>query len=215
VYTGRGFERLVNFSDAVVAIAVTLLVLPLVELPRELTAGQDVGDLWTEHVADFTAFFISFVVIWSLWLGHHGTMEYFRAYDHWLIRWHMLWLLTIVVLPFSTELISITANESGAVPLYIGTLLLSSVSLLGMALHGRRRTELLHAGSAEVAAWLGRSVSFYNTAVMVLAFGLSLVAPAVGLWSLLLLLLDNVVEGLVARMRRRRPSESATEPPGR
>jgi hypothetical protein len=37
----------------------------------------------------------------------------------------------------------------------------------------------------------------------------------VGLWSLLLLLLDNVVEGLVARMRRRRPSESATEPPGR
>ena len=33
--TGRGFERLVNFTDAVIAIAVTLLVLPLVEIPGE------------------------------------------------------------------------------------------------------------------------------------------------------------------------------------
>jgi uncharacterized membrane protein len=215
VHTGRGFERLVNFSDAVVAIAATLLVLPLVELPGELAAGQDVGELWTEHSADFAAFLISFVVIWSLWMVHHGTMEYFRAYDDWLIRWHMLWLLTIVVLPFSTELISTTADESGAVPLYIGTLLLSSVSLLGMALHGRRRTELLHTNSAEVAGWLGRSVSFYNAGVMVLAFGLSFVAPVVGLWSLLLLVLDNVVDGLVARVRRRRSGGPATEPPGR
>ena len=38
--TERGFDRLVNFSDAVVAIAATLLVLPLVDLGSEATSGK-------------------------------------------------------------------------------------------------------------------------------------------------------------------------------
>lgn len=45
--TERGFERLITFADAVVAIALTLLVLPLVELPGELAEGQGLGAVFT------------------------------------------------------------------------------------------------------------------------------------------------------------------------
>ncbi len=40
--TERGFDRMVNFCDAVVAIAITLLVLPLVDIPSELIEGQPI-----------------------------------------------------------------------------------------------------------------------------------------------------------------------------
>ena len=43
--SGRGFERLITFADAVVAIALTLLVLPLVEIPAELGADSGLGDV--------------------------------------------------------------------------------------------------------------------------------------------------------------------------
>ncbi len=49
VRTGRGFERLITFADAVVAIALTLLVLPLVEITAQLHEGESVGRVLADH----------------------------------------------------------------------------------------------------------------------------------------------------------------------
>jgi uncharacterized membrane protein len=81
VRTDRGFERLITFADAVVAIALTLLVLPLSELATELDRDTTIGQMFSEHRDDFGSFVLSFVVIWVLWTAHHRTMEYFDAYD--------------------------------------------------------------------------------------------------------------------------------------
>ena len=104
--TARGFERLVNFSDAVIAIAVTLLVLPLVEIPAELTADESFVDVLSDHRAELGAFLLSFLVIWTFWDAHHQIMEHFRGYDHAMMRLHMVFLFTLIPLPFSTQLIS-------------------------------------------------------------------------------------------------------------
>jgi uncharacterized membrane protein len=67
----RGFERLVAFVDAMVAIAITLLVLPLVELTSEVDDYASVGALLRENQSQVWAFLLSFAVIARLWFVQH------------------------------------------------------------------------------------------------------------------------------------------------
>ncbi len=202
--TGRGFERLVNFSDAVVAIAMTLLVLPLVDITSQLARSVSLGELFQEHNSDLLSFLISFLVIWTLWSVHHRTMENFGGYDDVLLRLHMLWLFTIVSLPFTTQLLNSMESGRGAVPLYIGNLVLSTLALMGISSHGKRTAELLHTDSAEVLAWQAERISVVTLAILLLTLVLSLVFPPIGTFPLLLLILDRPIETLIAKLRGRR-----------
>lgn len=203
VRTGRGFERLITFADAVVAIALTLLVLPLADITAEVREGESVGQLLSDHRGEVSAFVISFLVIWVLWTGHHRTMEYFDAYDHAIIRLTMLWLFTIVVLPFTTQLVNSEAYRHGAVPLYIGVLLVSALCLLGMSWWGRRHRELLLADRPEVDSWVNEPRSLTTVGILLVAFVLSIAVPSVGTWPLLALLFTDAIDRAVLRLRGR------------
>src|ERR1700754_850335 len=102
----RDFERFLTFVDAVVAIAITLLVLPLVDVAGEGTSHSDVGAVLSEHSDQFLAFGISFLVISRLWVAQHRVLRPVIAESHWVSVLLMLWLATIVVLPFTTALIA-------------------------------------------------------------------------------------------------------------
>ena len=69
----RGLERLVLFSDAVVAIALTLLILPLTDV--EIEAGQTLVEVLRNYSGKLLAFGISFAVIARYWLGHHSIFK--------------------------------------------------------------------------------------------------------------------------------------------
>lgn len=118
-----------TFADAVVAIALTLLVLPLVEIASDLPEGAGLGEVFSDHGAEVGGFVLSFVVIWVLWSAHHRTMEHFAAYDGVILRLTLLFIFSIVVLPFTTQLLTGDLYVRGAVPLYDGVLLLSALSL--------------------------------------------------------------------------------------
>ena len=201
--TGRGFERLITFADAVVAIALTLLVLPLVDIALAVPDGDSVGQVLGDHRGEISAFVISFVVIWVLWTSHHRTMEYFDGYDTVIMRLTLLWLFTIVVLPFTTQLVNSEAYRHGAVPLYIGVLLVSSVSLLGMSWRGRRHRELLLADRPEVDDWINEPRSVTTVGILLVAFVLSIAVPSVGTWPLLALLFTDSIDRPVLRLRER------------
>ncbi len=68
--TPRGFSRMVNFCDAVVAIAITLLILPLVDTASSI-GTMSVGDLFTENAYRLFVFVLSFAVIGNVWFIHH------------------------------------------------------------------------------------------------------------------------------------------------
>ncbi|MEK8227283.1 TMEM175 family protein [Oerskovia sp. M15] len=78
--TPRGLDRLVNFTDAAVAIAITLLVLPLVDLVADGEA-HSVRALVQGESGTFLAFAISFVVIARFWTAHHRVFEHLRDYS--------------------------------------------------------------------------------------------------------------------------------------
>jgi uncharacterized membrane protein len=94
-------ERLTFFSDAVVAIAMTLLALEL-PVPEGLTNHEALHSL-REHAMEYWAFFISFAVVAVHWSGHHRLFGHLTGLGGRLLRWNLLWLLTIVLMPFATR----------------------------------------------------------------------------------------------------------------
>jgi uncharacterized membrane protein len=204
-----------TFADAVVAIALTLLVLPLVEIASDLPEeGARLGDVLFEHRGEISSFLLSFVVIWVFWSSHHRTMENFADYDGVIFRLTLLFIFSIVVLPFTTQLLSSDLYDHGAVPLYDGTLFLAAVSLAVTSWWGRRHPGLLHADRPEVREWAGEATSPFTAAILLIALVLSTVAPAVGSWPLLALVLDDRLERLWTRLRRRRQAAAGPEPAG-
>ena len=102
-----GTERVVTFSDAVVAIAITLLALGLT-VPggrKGMTNGQLLHQLHDGWPADL-AFLISFAVIGNHWAAHRRVFRYACRMNGLVSRLNMLWLLMLVVTPFATNLLS-------------------------------------------------------------------------------------------------------------
>lgn len=103
-------ERLMFFSDAVIAIALTLLALELpvpggIENADDVTLSEMVRDA-TEHFDDYLAFIISYLVIASHWRLHHRVFRYVREATTRIIQLNILWLLFIVITPFTTRMLS-------------------------------------------------------------------------------------------------------------
>jgi uncharacterized membrane protein len=118
-------ERLVFFSDAVMAIALTLLALDLpvpggIENVGSVSISGMIIDA-RRHVDDYFAFLISFVVISAHWRIHHRVFRYVREATKPIIRLNVYWLLLIVITPFTTETLSVGQQNLFRFGLYAGT----------------------------------------------------------------------------------------------
>lgn len=111
-----GVERINGFSDAVFAVAITLLILTIVvpEVSAIDQLPQELRDMWPK----FMGFLISFVIIGAFWMNHHGIFAYLRRSTAGLLRLNLLLLMFIVILPFSTDLMSEYGDSVTAVAFY-------------------------------------------------------------------------------------------------
>jgi uncharacterized membrane protein len=103
-YERRSLERLVFFSDAVVAIAITLLA---IDLP--VPTGATVADFWSsvrDHDGVYVSFLVSFITIAAAWSHHHDVFKYAKRSDARLRNVNMIWLLMIILIPFATKLLT-------------------------------------------------------------------------------------------------------------
>ncbi|MFT4199305.1 TMEM175 family protein [Gordonia sp. (in: high G+C Gram-positive bacteria)] len=199
--TEDGLRRLVAFSDAVVAFAMTLLVLPLSDAASTLKADKTFLQTMDDHSAELLGFIISFAVIWLLWRNHHSIMENFRSYNPLMFNLHFVWLLSIVLVPLATALIS---NErlQWADTAYILVLALAIGSLVAIARAGLRHPELVVDDDVvrhNLAGWAG----FGTLIALGVALVLTLLWPSLGSLPLLVLLIPGPIAGLVSRVRAR------------
>lgn len=98
-------ERLVFFSDAVVAIAITLLAF---DLPLPHPAGGSASAMLHAlggKLSAYLLFLISFVVIGAHWRSHHRLFRNVARLDGYVTALDMLWLLMIIITPFATRLL--------------------------------------------------------------------------------------------------------------
>ena len=128
-------ERLIFFSDAVFAIAITLLALEI-RLPEGAGA---LGDQILALAPNILAFILSFLVIGSYWVAHHRICQYLARYDTGLLWHNLLFLMGIALMPFTSGLIARHGDTTTAVAFYAATLTLAGAFLSAFWLHATRR----------------------------------------------------------------------------
>jgi uncharacterized membrane protein len=124
-----------SFSDGVIAVAITLLVLDLV-VPKHATHLADaLGHRWPGYVA----YAISFITIGIIWINHHVMIGRLREADRLILMLNLFLLMTIGVLPFATDLMASYLKEGRgqhlAAAIYGGAFLVMSIAFATLQAH--------------------------------------------------------------------------------
>jgi uncharacterized membrane protein len=189
---------MVFFGDAAVAIAITLLVLPLTEaVPEAIVTEHSSLDVIVHLQGQIYTFLLSFAVIARFWAAHHRLFEQVTTYDTTLLSWHLAWVFTIVVLPFPTAMTAGFGDDPFAPLLYIGTVLAASACLTTLVLVVHRNPELRDDDLSERQIF--NSVA--TTASLVVAFGIAFI-PGVRYFALLMLFVPPLIDRFRYRATR-------------
>ncbi len=124
-----GFERLVFFSDAVLAIAITLMALEirLPELEPEVAAEQ-IGMALQALLPHIGVYVLSFIVIGVYWIVHHRLFRQIRRYDVRLMWFNLVFLMTVAFVPVATNALGSYPNLSQTTAFYA-----ISIALVGLS----------------------------------------------------------------------------------
>jgi len=179
-------DRVITFSDGVIAVAITLLVLDL-KLPEGVTDAQLPGVL-SNSLHSFGVYVLSFVVIGLLWMGHHEQFSHIRRVDILLIWLNLLYLMTIGLIPFLTSLLS---DHASALPtiLYAGVLVTASFLSAAIWWHAKRDPELIAPDLPESVRREGLLAPLLTGCVFALSIGIAAIwgaTPAQWSWMLLI-----------------------------
>ena len=204
---GRDTGRIEYFTDAVIAIAMTLLVLDikLPDLGPGETVFQALGRTWEQ----FFAYALSFVIIALNWVFHHRRFRAIVGYDTTLIWINLAFLLFIAVVPFPTSLLAEVGPSAEIITLYVGTL--AAIGILGATCWWYAHRAGLLSPTIDRGLYtyiLGSNL--IAPAVFVLAIPFAFLLQALGLdtaWALWFLLLNWVASRIWDRLRGRRVVE--------
>lgn len=130
------FNRVLSFTDAVFAIALTLLVVA-VAVPVLLDYGdpnlpQTMVDALSDMAPEFVSFFIAFILIGRYWMAHHRFSSLLRALDTSFIGITLIYLAFVAFLPFPTALVG--KYEENPISVLLLALCLSAISSLEVVL---------------------------------------------------------------------------------
>jgi uncharacterized membrane protein len=106
------FDRILFFSDAVFAIAITLLI---VDLPGHLGQASthfNAAHSLREAEPGIRGFWIGFAVIGLFWMGHHSLFRFVTGFDRRLMLMNLLFVGLIAFLPYPTALLSASGNAT-------------------------------------------------------------------------------------------------------
>ena len=133
----RDLGRIAAFTDGVMAVAITLLVLN-VKVPR-LTAGEELGHALVDLLPSLGAYALAFALVGRFWVIHHNLFETLRGFDRTLMALNLLFLALIVLMPFSAQLYDVYTTRPAAAAVLGGTLGLAALVNGAMTAHVLRR----------------------------------------------------------------------------
>jgi uncharacterized membrane protein len=194
-------ERAKTFVDAVVAIAMTLLILPLLESVADLARHDgELADTWLhEHYSQIISFLLSFAIIAMFWIGHHRMFARVERVSVPLLWLLVVWMATIVWLPVPTAM----SGQLDASPLlyllYIGSMIATAAVNLLVRLMLRANPSLHDIPPA------GMKRGLMVEAILIVLFSGALALAEftpLGYWSMFLLVLTAPAQAIMTRVLR-------------
>jgi uncharacterized membrane protein len=186
------FARIVNLSDAVFAIAMTLLILGL-DVPEVGAA-----DLRTELVRvlpKFFAFLLAFGLVANIWWQHHKLFSRLAFVDRGLVGINLTLLCAVAVVPFPTGLLGIYPMSREAVLLFIGIFGVLLALFLLAAWRAQRVGAWIRPLSDTLFRWVAGGWAI-SLGMAIVAVGVTFVSPTAGL---AVLVLGNLPERYLSR----------------
>ena len=195
-------DRFTAFTDAVLAIVITLLVLEL-SVPA---VEEDLLPALAAEAHEFLGYVISFVFVGAIWVAHAGMTKLMRDADLIAYGINLLMLLFVGVLPFSTSLM-VTHLQGGpdtsaAVIIYGVNLLLASSTLSGLMFYIASERSLVHDHVADETLQAKVRQRWVAIVLNIVAIAIALVLPLVAVGLYLVTTLVGLALPLV-RVRRR------------
>ncbi len=161
-------ERLVFFSDALFAIAITLLIMDIKTPFQEHFSNQDLLKALRNILPELFGFVISFFVIAAFWVHHRTVFSYVAKFDPKLMWINIFFLFFIVLLPFSTDVFAIYGHLEVATSLYTLNILCAGImnflcmryvvkSKQGISkgLGNKKDIRLIYATILAIPSWMG------------------------------------------------------------
>ena len=196
----RALDRVIFFSDAIFAIAMTLLVLqlriPVVPHGDERLLWQRLGD----QLGSFWSFALSFFAIGLLWMAHQRKFRLIRRYDDRLLWLNLVFLFCIAFLPFPTAVLGRNGGEASTV-LYASSMAATGIAswLITFYAYGRHRLIDPDVDPALVAHWSRRAAAL--PLVFLASIPVAFASPSAAKYMWLLVFIAAVV---LERIQRRR-----------
>ncbi|HEU4494138.1 MAG TPA: TMEM175 family protein [Rubrobacteraceae bacterium] len=196
---GKDRDRIVNLSDGVFAIAITLLVLDIrvPEIPDAMVASElpaALLSLWPKYLG----YVLSFVVISTFWVVHHSIFRPIREYDRGLIYLNLVFLMFVAFVPFPTSLLGEYSDHQLPVAIYAGTLAIGRLLLTTIHWYSTRDDRLVGdpQDPREVRFYLIRGLAM--PVIFLLSIGVSFFSVGAAIWSWVVMI---VVDAVVLRRR--------------
>jgi uncharacterized membrane protein len=193
---GRDRDRIVNLSDGVFAIAITLLVLDIrvPDIPESMVAKElpaALISLWPKYLG----YFLSFVGIAVFWTIHHSIFRPIRSYDRTLLYLNFLFLMVVAFVPFPTSLLGEYGDHQLPVAIYAATLGVGRLLLTAIHWYSTRRGDQLLGEAqdpATVRFFLIRGLTI--PAIFLLSIVISFFSVGAAVWTwFVMIAIDAVV----------------------
>lgn len=204
---GQSLERLAALSDGIFAVAMTLLVLDL--RPPVVDAGARLSTplLWTSEglgkelallgalgglLPHFLPYILSFLTLGIFWIGQQTQLNHFSASNRHLTWLHLVFLLGVSLLPFSTGLLAEFITYRIALGVYWLNLLLLGAVLLASWRYAQHAGLLKDEVTTEICSATERRIVFYQ-ALYVLAVLLGIFNTYISIVLLILMQLNSAL----------------------
>jgi uncharacterized membrane protein len=191
------FGRVAGFSDAIFAIAMTLLVLQIgvTGLPADGGSVRDMLDALQDALPEIASFVVSFYVIGRYWLAHHWFFSRLERVDRRLLSQNLVYLGFIAFLPFPTSLIGV--YEQNPIAFVVFALSMAGVSLMEVISNRHAYLGGLMRKGTPPGAWRWSLIaSMFPVAVFFVSIPIAFVNPT---WALLSWLLLAPIGALINR----------------